>query len=128
MNKLPNPYRIDVQVETAYVEEQSDPQANRYFFAYQVTIRNVGTIAAQLKTRHWVITDANGRVQEVRGEGVVGEQPLLEPGQGFNYTSGVMLETPVGSMYGSYQMVASDGMLFDAEIRPFRLAVRELLH
>jgi ApaG protein len=128
MKAPPSPYQIAVQVESVYVEEQSEPEANRYFFAYRVVIRNEGMVAAQLKSRHWVITDANGRAQEVRGEGVVGEQPYLEPGQGFHYTSGVMLETPVGSMYGNYQMLASDGVTFDAEIRPFRLAVRELLH
>ncbi len=128
MNKAPITHQIAVQVESVYVQEQSEPDAGRYFFAYRVVIRNEGTVAAQLKSRHWVITDANGRVQEVRGEGVVGEQPNLEPGQRFHYTSGVMLETPVGSMYGTYQMLASDGVAFAAEIRPFRLAVRELLH
>lgn len=128
MNEHTSPYHIDVQVESNYVEEQSDPESNRFFFAYQVTIRNMGQIAAQLKTRHWIITDANGRVQEVRGEGVIGEQPYLEPGQGFQYTSGVMIETPVGSMQGSYQMLADDGVMFDAEIPPFRLAVQDLLH
>jgi ApaG protein len=128
MNEHTSPYHIDVQVESNYVEEQSDPESNRFFFAYQVTIRNMGQIAAQLKTRHWIITDANGRVQEVRGEGVIGEQPYLEPGQGFQYTSGVMIETPVGSMQGSYQMLADDGVTFDAEIPPFRLAVQDLLH
>lgn len=128
MNEHTSPYHIDVQVESNYVEEQSDPESNRFFFAYQVTIRNTGRIAAQLKTRHWIITDANGRVQEVRGEGVIGEQPYLEPGQGFQYTSGVMIETPVGSMQGSYQMLADDGVMFDAEISPFRLAVQDLLH
>lgn len=128
MNEHTSPYHIDVQVESTYVEEQSDPESNRFFFAYQVTIRNMGRIAAQLKTRHWIITDANGRVQEVRGEGVIGEQPYLEPGQGFQYTSGVMIETPVGSMQGSYQMLADDGVMFDAEVPPFRLAVQDLLH
>jgi ApaG protein len=121
-------HHIDVSVETAFVDAQSDADNQRFVFAYTITIRNTGTVAAQLLTRHWVITDANGKVQEVRGEGVVGEQPHLEPGQGFRYTSGAILETPVGSMQGSYQMVADDGAHFDAPIAPFRLAVPGLLH
>lgn len=121
-------HHIEVEVETAFVDAQSDADSQRFVFAYTITIRNTGTVAAQLLTRHWVITDANGKVQEVRGEGVVGEQPHLEPGQGFRYTSGAILETPVGSMQGSYQMVADDGAHFDAPIAPFRLAVPGLLH
>ena len=121
-------YDIRVDVATQLVDKQSDPGSDRYVFAYTITIRNQGEVPAKLLTRHWVITDANGKVQEVRGDGVVGEQPHLEPGQGFRYTSGTVLETPVGSMQGSYQMVADDGHKFDAPIAPFRLAVPGLLH
>ena len=119
---------IEVNVKTAYVSAQSTPEANRYVFAYTITITNAGTIAAKLVTRHWVITDANNKVQEVRGEGVVGEQPYLVPGMSFQYTSGTMIETPVGSMRGSYQMVAEDGTKFDAEIPPFMLSMPRTLH
>ena len=121
-------YRIQVDVETAYIESQSTPEQNRYVFAYTITIHNAGSVAAKLLTRHWLITDANGKVQEVRGEGVVGEQPHLRPGESFQYTSGTMIETPVGSMSGSYQMLADDGTRFDAEIRPFSLSVPRTLH
>jgi len=120
--------RIRVDVETAYVEEQSDPQDGRFVFSYTITIRNEGPTPARLLTRHWIITDANGKVQEVRGDGVVGEQPYLKPGQGFRYSSGAVIETPVGSMQGSYQMVADDGEQFDAPIAPFRLAIPGVLH
>lgn len=115
-------HRIDIEVQTTYLDDQSEPRERRYVFAYTITIRNEGEIAAKLLTRHWIITDANGRVQEVRGDGVVGEQPRLEPGQGFRYSSGAVIETPVGVMYGSYQMIADDGERFDAPIAPFRLA------
>jgi ApaG protein len=115
-------HSIRVDVETSYLEDQSDPKALRFVFAYTITIRNEGQVPARLLTRHWVITDANGKVQEVRGDGVVGEQPYLKPGQGFRYSSGAVLETPVGAMQGSYQMVADDGLHFDAPIPPFRLA------
>ncbi|HEC12359.1 MAG TPA: Co2+/Mg2+ efflux protein ApaG [Acidiferrobacteraceae bacterium] len=121
-------YRINVQVKTAYVESQSEPDSNRYVFAYTITITNAGSVSAQLITRHWVITDANNRVQEVRGEGVVGEQPKLEPGMSFEYTSGAVLETPVGSMQGSYQLRAEDGTEFDASISAFTLATPRTLH
>ena len=120
--------RIRVDVETAYVEEQSDPQDGRFVFSYTITIRNEGPTPARLLTRHWIITDANGKVQEVRGDGVVGEQPYLKPGQGFRYSSGAVIETPVGSMQGSYQMVDDDGAQFDAPIAPFRLAIPGVLH
>lgn len=120
--------RIRVDVETAYVEEQSDPQDGRFVFSYTITIRNEGPTPARLLTRHWIITDANGKVQEVRGDGVVGEQPYLKPGQGFRYSSGAVIETPVGSMQGSYQMVDDDGSQFDAPIAPFRLAIPGVLH
>jgi ApaG protein len=120
--------RIKVDVETNYVEDQSDPRERRYVFAYTITIRNEGRVPARLLTRHWIITDANGKVQEVRGDGVVGEQPYLKPGQGFRYSSGAVLETPVGAMQGTYQMVSDDGQHFDAPIQPFRLAMPGLLH
>ena len=119
--------RIRVEVETSYIEEQSDPRDKRFVFSYTITIRNEGQRAAKLLTRHWIITDANGRVKEVRGEGVVGEQPHLEPGQGFRYSSGAVLETPVGTMEGSYQMVDAEGEHFDAAIPPFRLAIPGIL-
>jgi ApaG protein len=115
-------------VETSYLEDQSEPRERRYVFSYTITIRNEGDVPAKLLTRHWVITDANGRVQEVRGDGVVGEQPYLKPGQGFRYSSGAVLETPVGAMQGSYQMVADDGATFDANIPAFRLAMPGMLH
>jgi ApaG protein len=121
-------HSIRVEVETSYLDEQSDPREHRYVFAYTITIRNDGASPARLLTRHWVITDANGKVQEVRGDGVVGEQPYLKPGQGFRYSSGAVIETPVGAMQGSYQMVADDGAAFDAPIAPFRLAIPGVLH
>lgn len=121
-------YDIKVDVETQYIEEQSHPEQGRYVFAYTITIENCGKVPAQLLRRHWVITDANNRVQEVKGEGVIGEQPHLNPGENFRYTSGTMLETPVGSMQGSYQMVADDGVEFDAEIPPFSLSIPRTLH
>jgi ApaG protein len=124
----PNRHRISVDVDTRYVEDQSDPVENRFVFAYTITIRNEGDVPARLLKRHWVITDANGKVQEVRGDGVVGEQPYLKPGQGFRYTSGAVLETPVGAMEGSYQMLADDGVSFDAPISAFRLAIPGKIH
>ena len=123
-----HPYAVQIGVETLFIDEQSQPQNDRYVFAYTITIENVGTMAAQLMTRHWIITDANGKVQEVRGEGVVGEQPHLQPGEAFSYTSAAMIETPVGSMQGSYQMIADDGVEFDAPIDPFNLSVPRTLH
>jgi len=121
-------HHINVAVKTAYIPEQSAPELNRYVFAYTIAIRNDGTIPAKLLTRHWVITDGHGQVQEVRGQGVVGEQPYLRPGERFQYTSGTVLETPVGSMEGSYQMVADDETRFDAQVQPFTLAVPSALH
>ena len=120
--------QISVAVDTRYLEDQSDPDEQRYVFAYTITIRNRGTVPAKLLGRHWVITDANGKVQEVRGDGVVGEQPHLMPGQGFRYTSGAVLETPVGSMQGSYQMLADDGVQFEAPIPAFTLAIPGKIH
>lgn len=123
-----NKYHIDVSVNTAYLEDQSDPSSDRYVFAYTVTIANVGTVAAQLISRHWIITDAENVVQEVKGLGVVGEQPLLRPGESFEYTSGTAMATPVGTMRGTYQMVAEDGNKFDAEIPVFTLSMPRILH
>jgi len=124
----PAQHKIRVEVDTSYLEDQSDPKERRYVFSYTITIRNEGSVPARLLTRHWIITDSNGKVQEVRGEGVVGEQPYLKPGQGFRYSSGAVLETPVGAMEGSYQMIADDGEQFDAPIAAFRLAMPGLLH
>jgi ApaG protein len=120
--------RIRVDVSTNYVEDQSNPVEGRFVLSYTITIRNEGTKPARLVTRHWLITDANGKVQEVVGDGVVGEQPHLQPGQGFRYSSGAILETPVGAMQGKYHMVADDGEQFDAPIAPFRLAMPGVLH
>ncbi len=120
-------HKIRVDVDTSYLEDQSDPKERRYVFSYTITIRNEGSVPARLLTRHWIITDSNGKVQEVRGDGVVGEQPYLKPGQGFRYSSGAVLETPVGAMQGSYQMVTDDGEQFDAPIAAFRLAMPGLL-
>ena len=121
-------HKIRIEVETSYLGEQSEPREQRYVFAYTITIRNEGGLPATLLTRHWIITDANGGVKEVSGDGVVGEQPRLEPGQGFRYSSGAVLETPVGTMQGSYQMIDADGQRFDAPIAPFRLAMPGILH
>ena len=124
----PDLNHIQVDVETRYIEEQSKPEQNYYVFAYTITIRNKGQQAAQLLTRHWVITDSNQKVQEVRGDGVVGEQPHLKPGEQFVYTSGTMLETAVGTMKGSYQMLADDGSRFEAPIDEFVLSTPRVLH
>jgi len=121
-------YNTQVDVETDYVEEQSNPEENRFVFSYTITIRNEGQVPAKLLARHWIITDADGKVQEVQGDGVVGEQPHLKPGDGFRYTSGAILETPVGSMYGTYQMIADDGREFIANIHPFTLSMPNTIH
>ena len=121
-------YQISINVNTAYLADQSDPSADRYVFAYTVTIANTGTVAAQLISRHWIITDAENVTQEVKGLGVVGEQPLLRPGESFEYTSGTAMATAVGTMRGSYQMVAEDGNKFDAEIPAFTLSMPRVLH
>jgi ApaG protein len=121
-------YAFKVSVQTAYLPDQSNPEDHKYAFAYTVTITNVGNIAAQLISRHWIITDANNYVQEVKGLGVVGAQPLLASGQQFDYTSGTLLATPVGAMRGSYKIVAEDGTFFDAVIEPFTLAVPSMLN
>jgi ApaG protein len=118
---------IGISVDTAYIDEQSRPADGRYVFAYTITIRNNGPVAATLRSRHWVITDANGKIQEVQGDGVVGQQPFLRPGDEYRYSSGAVLETPVGAMQGKYMMEAEDGRSFDAPIAPFTLAVPGLL-
>lgn len=123
-----NNYYIQVTVGTQYIEAESNPDANRFVFAYTIKIDNKGEIAAKLLSRHWIITDANNRVQEVKGKGVIGEQPYLRPGESFEYTSGTMMETPVGSMQGTYQMVADDQHHFDAIIEPFTLALPRMLN
>lgn len=123
-----NRCEISIEVATDYVVDQSEPEVSRYVFAYTITIANKGDIAAKLLSRHWVITDANGKVQEVSGDGVVGEQPHLDPGETFRYSSGAVLETPVGAMQGSYRMEAANGQNFDAPIPPFTLAVPGVLH
>lgn len=124
----PNPALIKVDVATRFLDEQSAPDDYRYVFAYTIRIHNAGPVSAQLVARHWLITDANGKVQEVRGEGVVGEQPLLRPGDEFQYTSGAVLETSVGTMQGSYEMRSADGAHFEAPIAPFTLSVPRTLH
>ena len=121
-------YVFSVRVLTAYLPDQSNPDTNQYAFAYTVTIRNIGNIAAQLISRHWIITDANNHVHEIKGLGVVGAQPLLQPNQQFEYTSGSVLATPVGSMRGTYTIVAEDATFFDAVIEPFTLAVPKVLN
>jgi ApaG protein len=121
-------YEVTVSARTEYVPEHSDEDKGRYVFAYTITLRNTGTVSAQLISRHWIITDSRGEVQEVRGLGVVGTQPLLKPGGSYEYTSGTPLATPVGTMRGSYQMVAEDGTHFEAPIPEFTLAVPRVLH
>ncbi len=128
MDDAPPRHDIRVKVACEYLDAQSDPDGERYVFAYTVTIRNTGAVAAKLLSRHWVITDGHGEVQEVRGDGVVGEQPHLAPGEAFRYTSGAVIETPVGSMHGSYRMLADDGHEFDAPIPAFSLAMPHVRH
>ncbi len=123
-----NKYDITITAKTAHVPGQSDEAANRYVFAYTITIVNSGSVAARLVSRHWIITDAENRIQEVRGLGVIGEQPMLKPQQSYEYTSAAAIQTPVGTMRGSYQMVAEDGMTFDAPIPEFTLSAPRVLH
>jgi ApaG protein len=120
--------KILVEAKPHFIEAQSSPDENRYVFAYTITITNVGEIPAKLLTRHWLITDANGKVQEVRGEGVIGEQPYIKPGETFRYTSGAMIETPVGTMQGNYTMHSDEGYDFDAAIPRFTLSIPRTLH
>ena len=121
-------YVLAIDVATRYLDEQSEPGQDRYVFAYTIHIRNAGRVPARLLGRHWVITDANGKVQEVTGDGVVGEQPWLRPGEDFEYTSGAVLETQLGTMHGSYEMLADDGTRFEAPIPRFILSVPRTLH
>ena len=121
-------YEIKVSARTTFIPEQSDVTAGRYVFAYTITIQNTGTVSAQLISRHWIITDSNKQVQEVKGRGVIGEQPRLKPNESFEYTSGTAIATPVGTMRGSYQMVAEDGVQFDATIPEFTLSMPRVLH
>jgi len=123
-----NAHDIRIEVATEYLPDQSEPAASRYVFAYTITITNAGSVPAQLISRHWIITDSDGEVQEVRGLGVVGHQPLLKPGEHFEYTSGSALATPVGTMKGSYHMVAEDGTQFDAPIPEVVLSMPRTLH
>ena len=121
-------YDFSISAETEYITDQSSPDIDRYVFAYTITVKNTGDIAATLLRRHWLITDANCKVQEVRGEGVVGEQPHIPPGESYKYTSAAVLETPVGCMQGSYEMIADDGVEFDTPIPVFNLSTPNTLH
>ena len=121
-------YAIDIDVATRYLDDQSEPEQDRYVFAYTIRIHNSGKVPARLLKRHWIITDANGKTEEVEGDGVVGEQPYLRPGEKFEYTSGAVLETDLGTMRGDYQMLADDGTHFAAAIPPFTLTIPRTLH
>jgi len=121
-------YQVDVSVTTRFLAEQSQPEHDRFAFAYSITVSNNGSLPAKLLSRHWVITDGDGHVEEVRGEGVVGQQPLIDAGKSHSYSSGTVMTTKVGTMQGTYQMLAEDGTRFDAVIKPFRLAVPGALH
>ena len=120
--------KIDIDVKPVYIAEQSDPLNNHFVFSYTVTIHNNGSFPARLLSRHWIITDGDGQVQEVKGEGVIGEQPHLQPGEGFKYTSGTFMNTPFGTMHGSYQMISDSGEKFNAEIPSFQLIAPNTLH
>jgi len=121
-------YQIDVSVVTRFLKEQSDPENDRFAFAYTITVQNNGSLPAKLMSRHWLITNGDGQVEEVKGAGVIGQQPLIEPGKSHTYSSGAVISTQVGTMQGTYQMFAEDGKRFDAIIAPFRLAVPGALH
>ena len=123
-----NDYQFDIDVDTRFLDDQSAPEEDRYVFAYTIHIRNQGKLPARLLGRHWLITDGNGKVKEVVGEGVVGEQPWLRPGEGFEYTSGAVLETDIGTMRGSYDILADDGTRFAAPIPAFTLSIPRTLH
>ena len=125
---MSNSYEIDIEVETSYMAEHSEPDEDRYVFAYTITLVNKGSISATLLSRRWVITDSENHTEEVEGDGVVGEQPTLQPGEGFRYTSGTVIETPVGTMHGIYRMVAEDGQTFDTDIPEFVLSAPRVLH
>ena len=127
MTAVPD-YSLEIQIATQFLDEESAPEQDRFVFSYTIRIRNLGRLPAQLLSRRWVITDANGKTEEVRGDGVVGEQPRLEPGEQFTYTSGAVLPTAVGTMEGCYDMVGDDGTRFDAPIPPFTLSVPRTLH
>lgn len=120
--------KIDIEVQPNYIAEQSDPDNHHYVFSYTVSIQNNGSLPAKLLTRHWIITDGDGQTQEVKGDGVIGKQPLLKPGEGFKYTSGTFMNTPFGTMHGSYQMVLDSGEKFDAQIPSFQLSAPNTLH
>lgn len=125
---MPSNDKIRVEVKTHYLREHSNPEKQRYAFGYEVTITNQSYQSARLLSRHWIITDANGKEQEITGQGVVGEQPLIHSGRSYSYRSGTILPTPVGSMQGTYKMIGDDGVYFDAQIPPFRLAMPELVN
>ena len=125
---MSNSYEIDIEVETSYMAEHSEPDEDRYVFAYTITLVNKGSISATLLSRRWIITDSENHTEEVEGDGVVGEQPTLQPGEGFRYTSGTVIETPVGIMHGIYRMVAEDGQTFDTDIPEFVLSAPRVLH
>ena len=125
---MSNPYEIDIEVDTSYMADHSEPEKDRYVFAYTITLVNRGSTSAKLLTRRWIITDADNRIEEVEGEGVVGEQPTLKPGEGFRYTSGTVVETPVATMHGTYKMLAEDGSTFDTDIPQFVLSAPRVLH
>ncbi len=121
-------YHIETTVQTRYIEEESSPEQMHYVFSYTITIKNIGEEPAKLITRHWIITDADGHIQEVRGKGVIGQQPHLKSGESYTYTSGTAMKTAIGFMQGSYQMVADDDTKFDATVAAFRLVVPGILH
>ena len=121
-------YQVDVDVVTRFLKDHSDPENDRFAFAYTITVHNNGSVAAKLMSRHWLITNGDGQVEEVKGAGVIGQQPLIEPGQSHTYSSGAVLSTKVGTMQGSYQMIGDDGVRFDAPIAVFRLSLPDILH
>ena len=125
---MENLYRIDISIKTEYIELQSIPNENRFVFSYTINIKNSGKIPAKLISRHWIITDANGKIEEVKGLGVIGEQPRLLHNESFEYTSGTILNTPVGTMHGKYSMIADNGYEFDAQIPLFSLSVPKILN
>jgi ApaG protein len=128
MHMVKSSYAIDIRVQSRFLPDQSEPEAGRYVFAYTVSLRNAGATTAQLLARHWIITDGNGKIEEVRGDGVVGEQPSMRPGDGYEYSSGAVLATSVGTMRGSYLMEADDGTRFEAQIPEFVLSIPRTLH